>query len=102
MQMHTVLILVALASSVVLVMQKGDRLFPLMALVAAGMEALLAFGIVSLSIASFRIDVILPALLVLAGIVCWSRSSAKGTTTASTLITLIGAMQLLLALRFLG
>ena len=98
--MHTVLILVALASSVVLVMQKGDRLFPLVALAAAGMEALLAFGLVSLSIASFRIDVILPALLLVAGIVCWSRSSAKGTTTASTLLTLIGAMQLVTSLRF--
>ena len=100
--MHTVLILVALASSLVLVMQKTDRVFPLIALAAAGMEALLAFGLVSLSIASFRIDVILPALLVVAGIVCWSRSNVKGTTTAATLITLIGVMQLLLSLRFLG
>ena len=101
MSIQTALILVALASSLVLVMQKSERLFPMIALVAAGMEALLAFGLVSLSVASFRIDVILPALLVIAGIVCWSRSTAKGTTTASTLISLIGLMQLLTSLRFL-
>jgi len=45
--------------------------------------------------------VILPAVLVVTGGVCWSRSTAKSAITASTVIALVGLIQLLLALRVL-
>ena len=48
-----------------------------------------------------RIDVILAGLLAVAGAVCWSRSSSKGLTTAATLVTLVGLLQLLVGLRVL-
>ena len=96
------LVVTALIASVWLVFQGGNRLFPLIAVVAAGVEALIAFDIISLSVARFRIDVILPALLLVGAGVCWSRVSSKGAITAATAASLVGVLQLLIALRVFG
>ena|SRR5436853_7940409 len=95
----TVLIGAALAASIYLLLNKSDRMFPTIAVVAAGIELLLVTGVLSMSLARFRIDVILPALLAVAGGMSWVRSSEKGLITAATGVTLIGAIQLMLALR---
>src|SRR5512139_3363184 len=95
----TALVVIALASSILLLMQMTDRMLPTVAAIAAGIEALLVFGLMSLSLAKFRIDVILPAVLVVAGGICWGKVSTKHTVTAATLVTVVGALQLLLALR---
>jgi hypothetical protein len=95
------LVLAALCASVILVLNRGDRLFPVIAAVAAGIEALIVFGILSLSLAKFRVDVILPAAMSIAGGICWARSSGKSTTAASTVVLMVGLMQLLLALNIL-
>src|SRR6185437_15397293 len=88
-------IIAALVASVVLVLQGGDRLFPLIAMVASGIEALMAFGIVTMSIAKVGVHLVLPAALLVAAAVCWARSSTKTMISAATVVTLIGAMQLL-------
>ena len=95
------LVVAALVASIWLVLQGGDRLFPMIAAVAAALEALIAFDIISLSVAKFRVDVILPALLLVGAGVCWTRASTKPAITAATVATLVAAMQLLLALRVL-
>ena len=100
-QFSTALIVTALIASVVLVLEPGGRLFPLLALLACGIEALVVFEVMSLSSNKFRIDVILPALMTVAGGVCWARSTSKSAATSATLVTAIGAIQLLYALRFL-
>ena len=98
----TVLLIAVFASSVYLLLNKSDRMFPMLATIASGIELLLSLGLMSLSLAKFRVDVILPAILVVSGVVCWGKESTKGTITASTIVALIGAIQLLLALRILG
>lgn len=98
----TALIVVALVSSVVLLLEKSERTISLVAVIAAGVEALLAFGLMSLSVAKFRIDVVLPALLLIAGAIAWARSSGKHAITAGTLVTLVGALQLAAALHLLS
>lgn len=98
----TALIVVALVSSIVLLLGKSERTIAIIAVLAAGIEALLAFGLMSLSLAKFRIDVILPALLLIAGAIAWARSSGKHAVTAGTLVTLVGALQLAGALHLLG
>ena len=104
MHIHTgtALIVVALVSSIVLLLQKSERTISLVAVIASGVEALLAFGLMSLSLAKFRIDVILPALLVVAGVIAWARSSTKHAITAGTLVTIVGALQLAAALHLIG
>jgi hypothetical protein len=99
-QFGTAMVVGALIASIVLLFERGDRLFPVIAAVAAGIEALIVFKIIALSSGKFRIDIILPALLTFAGAVSWSRLSTKSTVTAATVVTLIGLMQLLLAIRF--
>ena len=94
----TALIGTALAAAIYLLLNKSDRMFPTIAVIAAGIELLLVMGVMSLSLNKFRIDVILPGLLAVSGVLCWLRSSEKGTITAATALALIGAMQLLLAL----
>jgi hypothetical protein len=95
-------VVVALASSALLLAQAGERLFAGIAFIAAGVEALLVFHLMTLSLAKFRIDVILPALLVVGGGMAWYRSSGKSHVTAATLITVVGLLQLLEAIRVLS
>jgi hypothetical protein len=99
MSTTTITIVAAFASSLFVLFQTPNKLFPGMAAIASGVELLLVMGIMSLSLTKFRVDVILPALLVVSGIACWGKSSTKGVITAATVIGVIGAMQLLLALR---
>ncbi|HEY1557122.1 MAG TPA: hypothetical protein VGF94_19940 [Kofleriaceae bacterium] len=87
----------ALVASIVLLLHREDRLFPALALVASGLEALMVFHVIELSSGKLRIDAILPALLMIAGAVCWARDDTKPSITAATVATLVGALQLLLA-----
>jgi len=98
---HTALVVCALIASVTLVLPGGGRLVPSIALVACAIEALIVFRVIQLSSPKLRIDVILPAVLVLTGTVCWSRASAKSAITASTVIALVGLIQLLRAIQVL-
>ena len=95
----TILILATVLASIYLLLQKSDRMWPTVATIASAVQLLLAMGLMTLGLAKFRIDVILPALLTLAGGICWGKSSTKGTITAATVVTLIGSIELLLALR---
>ncbi len=95
----TTMVVTTLVASLYLLLHKSDRMVPTVAVIAAAIQALIVFGLMSLSLAKFRIDVILPAVLTVAGAVCWGKESTKGTITAATLLTAIGAMELLLALR---
>lgn len=101
MNVATALVLVGLVSSIVLLLQKEERTIPIVAVLASGIEALLAFGLMSLSLAKFRVDVVLPAVLAVAGVIAWTRASTKHTITASALIAAVGAVQLLGALRLM-
>src|SRR4051812_28510371 len=95
----TITIVAAFACSLYVLFQTPNKLFPGIATLASGVELLLVMGIMSLSLAKFRVDVILPALLAVAGVACWGKSSTKGVITAATVVAVIGTMQLLLALR---
>ncbi|HVK75130.1 MAG TPA: hypothetical protein VM734_17495 [Kofleriaceae bacterium] len=95
----TALVAAALAGSILLVLQRGDRVFPIVAVVAAGVEALIVWRIIQLSSSTVRIDVILPALLAVAGAICWARSTDKPAVTAATVVTIVGLLQLLTALQ---
>ena len=91
----TALILTALAAAVVLLLNRGDRLFPGLAVLAAGIWALIDFDIVKISVAKVRLDLILSSLMVVAGGWCWSKSSTKGAIAASTVVVMVGLILLL-------
>jgi hypothetical protein len=95
---HTALVVCALIACVILVLQGGERLIPVIALVACALEALIAFHVIQLSSAKVRVDAILPAVLAVTGGIAWARSTAKSAITAATVIALVGVIQLLLAI----
>jgi hypothetical protein len=90
----TVLIITTFCCSIYLLLNKSDRMFPTRAVIASGVELLLAFGVMSLTLAKFRIDVILPGVLLVAGALCWSKASSKSTITAATVVSLVAIIQL--------
>jgi hypothetical protein len=100
-QLITGLVVVAVVAAVLLLLNRGDRLFPVIAVVAAGIAVLIAFGIIELSVGRFRIDVILAGVMAVAGGVCWMRSNEKTTISAATALTLSATAMLLMALGFL-
>jgi hypothetical protein len=100
--LHTALVVVALGSSALLLAQSSERLFAGLAFLAAGIEALLVFKLMTLSLTNIRIDVILPALLIVGGGMAWYRMTGKAHVTASTLVTVVGLLQLLEAVRVLS
>ena len=101
-ELGTLMIVSVLISALVLALGRGDRIVPVVAVIAAGLAAAIHFGVISLSLAKFRIDVILPAIFVVTGGICWSRSTAKGATTAATVLFAVGAIMLLGALSLIG
>ncbi|TMQ03251.1 MAG: hypothetical protein E6J90_08760 [Deltaproteobacteria bacterium] len=97
----TALVVCALIASVILVLQGGERLIPLIALVACAIEALIEFHVIRLSSPKIRIDAILPAVICVTGGIAWARSTTKAAITAATVVALAGLIQLLFALGML-
>jgi hypothetical protein len=92
----------ALAGSILRALKPpGGRLVPAIALVASAIAALMAYKIIQLSAPKLRLDVVLPAVLAVAGGISWSRSATKPAITASTVVTIAGLILLLAALRAL-
>ena len=98
MTIEKLMVLLALAGSIVLVTQASARLFPIIALVASGLEALLMFRIVTFSVSGVSIFLILAIALLIGGGVSWVQTESKHTVTAATVVVLIGAIQLAAAL----
>jgi hypothetical protein len=100
-QTATALVVTAFAASLYLLMQKGDRIYPGIAALASGVQALIVFKVMSLTIARVRLDIGLAGLLLVGGAICWSRASTKSHVAASTAVVVIALVQLLAALKFL-
>jgi hypothetical protein len=98
MTIDKLMVLLALAGSLVLVTQASARLFPIVALVASGLEALVMFRVVTFSVSGVNIFLILAIALVVGGGVSWVQTESKNTVTAATAVVVIGAIQLAAAL----
>jgi hypothetical protein len=94
MSLHTAQTLVALAASVVMLLQVPAKLFPAIATLAAGVEALLAFQLISFSVRGINLGFVLGVTLVVCAVIVWARNGQKAAVTASTAVALIGAMQI--------
>ncbi len=98
MSLATALVLTALVASIVLVLQSHPRLFSVIAVVAAGIETLFIFKIVTFRVKGFDMWLVLGAALLVAGIVCWIKNGVRSTVTAATLVAFVGAIQVFLSL----
>ena len=94
MTLHEVQIVVAVIASLVLVLQVPAKLFAMLALLASGVEALMAFGVISLAVRGINLGLILAAIMVVAAAIVWARNDGKLGVTAATCVVLVGATQL--------
>ena len=93
MSLHTAQTLVALAASVVMLLQVPAKLFPAIALLASSVEALMAFGLISFGIRGINRGFVLGVTLLVCAVIVWARNGQKAAGTASTAVALVGAIQ---------
>lgn len=93
------LVLAALAASIVLLVQHRERLFPGMAVLASGVETLIALDLLQLKVKGVSLALVLGGVLAAAAIVVWVRGAGKAVVTASTVAALVGALQVVAALK---
>lgn len=98
---HTGLVIAAAVAAAILVAAPGNRLVPAIALALAALAVLIDFRVIQLSSTKFRIDVILPAALAVTGVISWPRAGTKAAVTSATVVTLVGVILALTALRVL-
>ncbi|HJZ89078.1 MAG TPA: hypothetical protein VKN99_28095 [Polyangia bacterium] len=98
----TILILSALAASILLLLRKGPRLVALIALVASSLEALIQRGWLHIGLKVMPLGLILGGALAVAGAILFTRSSVKSAVAASTVVAFVGLLQLLAALHAHG
>jgi hypothetical protein len=98
MNVWQLLVLAALGSSILLLVRAPWRLFPLIAVAVSGFEAVLALGIVHLSIRGVNLPFLLGAALAVVGVMLWLRASGKPTVTAATVVVMAGALQFFAAI----
>src|SRR5262249_32614904 len=98
MAMSTLLALLALAASLYLLFQSRPRLFPIVAVSAAGLEVLAAFGVFHPRLGGISLELVCGIALVVAGVMVHMKHSAKMMVSAATAVALVGAIQTLSAL----
>jgi hypothetical protein len=97
MSVATALILMVSAASLFLFLRASARLVPAIALAASALELLLAFRIVQLGLKGVPLDLVLGGALAACGALMYLRVSHKTQVAAATVVTLVGAMQVLSA-----
>ncbi|HSM92659.1 MAG TPA: hypothetical protein VLT47_07180 [Anaeromyxobacteraceae bacterium] len=99
MSVHTALAVSAFGASIVLFLAHANRGLLLVALAASGLEVLMAFGLIALHVSvSVPLQLILGALIAVPAVLVWLRASSKASISAATVLTLVGALQVWLAI----
>ncbi len=101
MSLFLILSLAALAASIILLFSPTARVPAVIAVAATGVEVLLAFHVVHLSISHVPVNLILGGALLVAGAVLHFKSASKAAVSASTVAVLVGAIQVLTLLKVL-
>jgi uncharacterized membrane protein YjjB (DUF3815 family) len=95
MQLQEIPFVVALAASILLLLQVRPRLFPVIAVVGSGAEVLRTFGLLSFKVPVIGGALLFGAAMVVGGVGCWLKSTARVAVTAATVVALIGLMRVL-------
>ncbi len=94
LQLGTALVLAAVLSSAALVFDREGRMSPIVALVAAVVQALLVFGFLDVIRRFWHIDFLLPAVQFVAAYSIWQETDKKRTVTASTVLLVVTMIEL--------
>ena len=99
MSLYNLLTILALIGSLILVFQFRPVAAPIVALFCSGLEVLLAFHVVHISVAHVPLGIVFACGLILAGAYTHWRASSKLMVSCATVVTVVGAVQLFSALR---
>ena len=94
LQLGTALVLVAVLSSAVLVLDREERISPFVALGAGVLQTLLLFGVFEFLRRIWRIEFILPATQFVAAYSVWAEAQKKRVVTASTVLLVVTMIEL--------
>jgi hypothetical protein len=95
MSMTTVLACIAVVAALVMTIQHRPLVFPIIALVVSGLEALMALHVLHFSIANLPLGLIFGGVLVVAGAMVYLKTSGKSVIAAATVVVVVGALQVL-------
>jgi hypothetical protein len=98
MTLHVTLAVAALVGAVLLFFSAQSRVVGLVALVAAGLEVAMAFGVLRLHVAGIPLGLVLGLGLAVPGLLAWLRASAKPAISAAAIVALVGVLQVLSAI----
>ncbi len=95
MSLHLFLAVAGLAGAIFLVAGQAARLLGAVALIASAIEVAMAFGVVRFSVAGVPLGLVLGLCLAVPGLLAWLRSPSKAGITASTVVALVGILQVI-------
>jgi hypothetical protein len=98
MTLHVTLAVAALAASAALFLSASSRALATIALVAAGLEVAMAFGVIRFAVAGVPLGLVLGIALAIPGALAWLRASAKAAISAAAIVALAGVLQVLSAI----
>jgi hypothetical protein len=90
MNLSMIFAVAAMAGAVLLLVQTSNRIWPLVAVIAAGIHLLILTRIVHLSISGLSLSLVLGLALAVAGVMCWLKVSSKLHVSAATVVALLG------------
>ena len=99
MSLSLFLALLALVASLFLLFQPASRALSIVALGVSGVQVLMRLGILRLDLRGVPLGLVLAGALAAVGLALFFRVSAKMAVAATTCVVLVGAVQLLGALR---
>lgn len=99
--MVNLMVLAALAASLLLLFRSAERVPAVIAVIASGIQALIALRLVTFH-GPPHLGTLLAAALAGAGAWAWSRAGSRPAVTAATVVAFIGVVQLLVALRLMA
>lgn len=95
MSLSHFLLLVAVAGSIGIALRGAPRGAGIVALAVSALEALLAFGYLTLGLKGIPLALILGAALAISGGICYARSKDKIAVAGATLVTLVGLIEVM-------
>lgn len=97
MTLHVTLAIAALVGAASLFLSSHSRALAAIALLAAGLEVAMAFGVLHLQVAHVPLGLVLGLCLAVPGIMVWLGASAKTAVSGATIVVLAGVLQVLSA-----
>jgi hypothetical protein len=98
MNVHTVLALAALAGAVMLVVGSSSRVAAIVAVIAAAVDVAIRLGVIHLGVSGVSLALVIGFALAVPGVLTWLRVASKSAVSAATVVALVGALKVVLAL----